>query len=463
MADFRDHAAEAGGEYARLFGTYDDLVKAIRSVLHTCLSELPIHTIQGRAKDMKSFLKKAAKPSKEDPSQPKYPNPLDEITDLAGLRVITYFPDAIEAVERVLREELEIIERTDKSKKFDASGQLGYQSVHFLVRLKAPRTLLPEYSPFASLIAEIQVRTILQHAWAEMEHDIQYKSAEEIPTLIRRRFAALAGLIEIADREFQAIQDEDKRLRAEVIASLSSDPSSGEVDTQERPSTSEEWLAARGRYDELITRDPNQYAHYLGRAKTRFLAGDRTGALEDLDRAERVAPGHAHIAAVRRSIDEGVVANRSEALRLQRKYLDQGIAALSKGDADQAVRIFTEVIESGHATVYVFLDRALANALAGRYQEAKNDMARIRLIPGSFMAVNIAACRELLRADEEQRVDVASIESALRDLQEPFDILLSPVRHVEEAWCNKGASVSGLVAPIFAILRGRSRNEPKRP
>lgn len=455
MVDLRDHAAEAGREYAGLFDTYENLVKAVKSVLDTCLFELPIHTIQARAKDMESFLKKAAKPSKENPSTPKYPRPMSDITDLAGLRVITYFPDAIEAVEEVLGREFEIIERTDKSKKFDASGQLGYQSVHFLIRFREPRTQLPEYSPFARLVAEIQVRTILQHAWAEMEHDIQYKSAEEIPTLIRRRFAALAGLIEIADREFQAIQDEDRRLREEVIASLSTGPSTGEMDAQDPPSTSEEWQAARRRYDDLINRDPNQYAHYLGRAKTRFLAGDRTGALEDLELAEKVAPGHAHISAVRRSIDEGIVAKWGHVLRLRRKRLDQGLAALSKGDANRAIEILTDAIEGGNAIVYIFLDRALAHSLAGNYQEAKNDIARVNLIPGSYMAVNVAVCRELIRAGEERQVDLSDTKSALKALQEPFDILLSPIRYVEEAWGNKGEELKELVAPIFETLRNQ--------
>ena len=53
----------------------------------------------------------------------------------------------------------------------------------------------------------------MQHAWAEIEHDIQYKSTSVIPLEIRRRFIALAGILEVADREFQAVQDEDNRLR----------------------------------------------------------------------------------------------------------------------------------------------------------------------------------------------------------------------------------------------------------
>ena len=65
----------------------------------------------------------------------------------------------------------------------------------------------------SGLVAEVQVRTILQHAWAEIEHDIQYKTSITTPDTIRRKFMSLAGLLEIADREFQAIQDEDKELK----------------------------------------------------------------------------------------------------------------------------------------------------------------------------------------------------------------------------------------------------------
>lgn len=90
--------------------------------------------------------------------------------------------------------------------------RFGYQSIHYLVRVKAERAHLAEYDRFAKTVTEVQVRTILQDAWAEIEHDIQYKSSIAIPLEIRRRFMALAGLLEIADREFQAIQDEDREL-----------------------------------------------------------------------------------------------------------------------------------------------------------------------------------------------------------------------------------------------------------
>ena len=63
---------------------------------------------------------------------------------------------------------------------------------------------------------EIQVSTILQDAWAEIEHDIVYKSPEDIPFRLRRRFACLAGLLEIADREFESLRQDEMVVRQAV-------------------------------------------------------------------------------------------------------------------------------------------------------------------------------------------------------------------------------------------------------
>src|SRR5690242_3677794 len=74
---------------------------------------------------------------------------------------------------------------------------------------------------FAAESARSRVRTILQHAWAEIEHDIQYKAEVSIPDSIRRRFLSLAGVVEVADREFQAISSEDEKIRNDVVRLIS--------------------------------------------------------------------------------------------------------------------------------------------------------------------------------------------------------------------------------------------------
>jgi ppGpp synthetase/RelA/SpoT-type nucleotidyltranferase len=195
---------------------YEGLSNVVARIIEECLKQkdITVHSVQHRAKEPRSFGRKAAIPSETDPNSPKYPNPLQNITDLAAVRVITHLRGTVDAIDSLMNNEFEIVERSDKGEELIEEDRFGYQSVHYLVRISKARSALAEYQRFAGHIAEVQVRTILQHAWAEIEHDIQYRSSIAIPTGIRRRFMALAGMLEIADREFQGIQDDDKELRA---------------------------------------------------------------------------------------------------------------------------------------------------------------------------------------------------------------------------------------------------------
>ena len=220
--DFAEHRRSAVEDYQRMRPLYESFAGVVRDVLREALAAAHVKaaSLEARAKSLDSFGGKAGQPSATDPESPKYNDPLRQITDLAGVRVITFFLDNIGEVDRIINREFAIIERLDKTRLLVEEERLGYQSVHYLVELKANRTALPEYARFAGLRAEVQLRTVLQHAWAEIEHDIQYKSVETIPTHVRRRFMALAGLLEIADREFQAVQQEDERVRLVARASV---------------------------------------------------------------------------------------------------------------------------------------------------------------------------------------------------------------------------------------------------
>lgn len=213
--DFDAHRNKSENEFQKIRPLYIAYAELVRHLLEEILSAnvLKVASIDARAKEIDSFGKKASTRSLLDPNKPKYLDPLKEITDLAAVRIIAFLPKTLDEIDRVIKTEFSVIERIDKAEQLRKEEKLGYQSVHYLVTLNTHRANLPEYSRFKDLVAEIQVRTILQHAWAEIEHDIQYKSVETIPASIRRRFIALAGLLEIADREFQAVQDEDELLR----------------------------------------------------------------------------------------------------------------------------------------------------------------------------------------------------------------------------------------------------------
>lgn len=216
--DFSAHQQTAVTAYLPQQAFYEQFASVVKRILEEALErrDIKIHSVFARAKEPASFGKKAAEPSEIDPTKPKYPRPLEQITDLAGVRIIAYFPNTLDQIDRMLKDEFQTVERSDKGAELIEEERLGYQSIHYLVRLTKLRSRLPEYAPFTEALAEIQVRTILQHAWAEIEHDIRYKSASVIPFQIRHRFMALAGMLEIADREFQAIQDADQQLTDEA-------------------------------------------------------------------------------------------------------------------------------------------------------------------------------------------------------------------------------------------------------
>jgi putative GTP pyrophosphokinase len=216
--DFDQHQRVSTDSYRLVRDLYLRYSEVVKTVLMASFEshDVSFHKIEARAKEVESFGRKAIQTADGVLNQPKYPNPLIDITDLAGVRVIVFFPKILAAVDQCIKEEFLVIERSDKSEQLEEEGRFGYQSIHYLVKMKEERTELPEYSLFAERVAEVQARTILQHSWAEMEHDIQYKSVDVIPASIRRRFMALAGLLEIADREFQAIQDEDQAIRVKA-------------------------------------------------------------------------------------------------------------------------------------------------------------------------------------------------------------------------------------------------------
>ena len=185
---------------------YEALAKKVESVIREILKleGIDFYNVSGRAKTIESYEKKA--------SREKYKNPRSEIFDMAGVRIITYTNSDAKHVRKILEEAFKFHpEHTiDKGKELGID-RMGYQSVHCVGTFKDDRLKLPENRIFKGIYFEIQIRTILQHAWAEFEHDRNYKFSGVLPQDIRRRLSTIAGSLELADREFDNIlKDIDK-------------------------------------------------------------------------------------------------------------------------------------------------------------------------------------------------------------------------------------------------------------
>jgi ppGpp synthetase/RelA/SpoT-type nucleotidyltranferase len=194
------------GKYKNIFNLYDSYAKSIAELLDKIITpKLAGVQITYRAKDPESLYKKLSHPDHRDIHS------LEQVKDLAGVRIICRTIDDIRTIIEIIKPEFNIIEIKLNPSNLNIS-EFGYQSQHLVIKLKKDRYKLREYSPFKGLILEIQVRTILQHAWADIEHGPGYKGSATLPDEYKRRFCAIAATIEILDRELAALVRSEVKL-----------------------------------------------------------------------------------------------------------------------------------------------------------------------------------------------------------------------------------------------------------
>jgi ppGpp synthetase/RelA/SpoT-type nucleotidyltranferase len=177
-------------------------------------------SVSGRTKSIASFAEKA---TRTVDGARLYTDPLREIGDQLGVRVITYVRDDVDAVADLLGDQVVVNDDRDLGRETASEGRFGYASRHLQIALDAARESQPAYAHLRGRNVQVQIRTVLQHAWAEFEHDIRYKGTvpvEHAPDF-DRRFTLAAGLLELADQEFATIRD---RLRGPVASAEPLEP-----------------------------------------------------------------------------------------------------------------------------------------------------------------------------------------------------------------------------------------------
>jgi putative GTP pyrophosphokinase len=190
-------------EYDSRQNLYDHFRLYCENLLRQILEveEIRVHMVDSRLKSRTSLSEKITRPDKSY-------NALRDITDVVGLRIITYFDDDVDRVGSIIEREFNIDPRSTDKRKTLSTSQFGYLSMHYVALLGAARCDLIECRRFMNLACEIQVRSVLQHAWAEIEHDLGYKGSSDIPEHIQRKFCRLASILEGADSDFRGIRDE---------------------------------------------------------------------------------------------------------------------------------------------------------------------------------------------------------------------------------------------------------------
>lgn len=182
----------------------------IESALTHTISEasIPLFSVESRIKDDQSLTDKIEKK--------RYSSPLEQVEDLCGLRVICYYQEDISKICEIVEREFKILEKEDKRTTLN-EDQFGYTSCHYIVQLRDDWLVHPGARGLDGLKAEIQIRTMLMHAWAAISHKLLYKKENDVPPQIKRQLNRLSALIELADEQFDLIKEMKSKITNDIL------------------------------------------------------------------------------------------------------------------------------------------------------------------------------------------------------------------------------------------------------
>lgn len=185
-------------EFEKVRPDYVEFAKLLETILNKVGEKFGLLAlVQSRAKGVASFSGKII-------SKDKYKNPLVDMTDLCGARIIVHFQSHVEKVCLFIKENFEV----DEANSLDLKSRLkvsefGYRSIHYIITPKKDSILgIPIAEKFKTMKAEIQVRTLAEHVWADISHDRIYKTCLNIPEEWKREAARLSAILENADITF---------------------------------------------------------------------------------------------------------------------------------------------------------------------------------------------------------------------------------------------------------------------
>ena len=194
-------------QYSKLRPTLQQIAEEASTLLREALREQGIYitAMEHRVKTEKSLA------GKLELKGAKYKS-IEDITDLVGLRVITFYTEEVDKVATIAKSIFDIDwqESVDKRKQHELNS-FGYNSLHYICRLKTGGQRF-----------ELQMRTALQHIWSTIEHDIGYKGDVKIPDVYRRQFSRLAGMAELMDDEFGRLRSVLTDYRRQTLALVKS-------------------------------------------------------------------------------------------------------------------------------------------------------------------------------------------------------------------------------------------------
>lgn len=343
-------------------------------------------TYKSRVKSFDSYYKKVLR-LKSDKIMEE--NTLIYLTDMMGIRMICAFLEDINIGLEQIKKLFEIkeVEVKGAEKKF---SEFGYESIHVLIKI--PDSCMPEFTgPFKKLkpltdelVCEIQIRTILQDAWAEVEHELIYKTEFnpfDIP--LRRKLASINASLTLADITFQEIRDYQNKLTHELDARRRSFYSLADNYLNEKVEKKEEDISrvnqyVQGTIDDMLLRAIQ--AHNEGRMEeaviiyTKIIEAvpDKTGNIPAVIHKHR---GMAYFAM---NDFESAIKDFEESIQADpnafRSYYYKGIVHSIQKEYKQAIECYSKSLDLNEFQAHTNFRRATAYYEIGEYEKSMSDL-----------------------------------------------------------------------------------------
>ena len=335
-----------------LLKSYESYLPSLQKTLNLLLYDIESNLsfthsrpiIKGRVKDFSAFYSKLLIRT----NQLEETNPFSSITDLIGIRVIVPFLEELQYQVKKLVQTYNILEIDDKSKVLSIK-EFGYNSVHLLISI--PPNIIKDMPLYEPIVCEIQLRTILQDAWAEVEHELVYKtSLDNIEDSIRRKLLAINATLSLADITFQEIRDYQKKRYSDIqekhrilMQAVSTTP----IPEYTNPNTTHSSNPSRYESENVSLKETETNNVFI-KALDAHISGNLPKAYELYTHLLDISPNHY-------------------------LYNHRGLVSLSLSKYNEALHDFSTAIELQPDDIRVYTNRGLAYRMLKNYDLALAD------------------------------------------------------------------------------------------
>ncbi|MDI9370963.1 MAG: RelA/SpoT domain-containing protein [Synergistota bacterium] len=195
-------ADELGKKYMQQYSLYREFATRASNLLESLVEQdgIQLYSVSGEAKPTENFLQSF------DPQADAAPTSLTDIADLCCVKVLVHFPEDVEKVEKVIHQEFLVdMSRSMTSSKLDDPDRFGYPAVYYTLSLNQARASMREWSKYKDLPFSLEVRTVIQEAWAANTPKLMLPTDASTKRRMQRKLFRVGALLEEADEGYYTL------------------------------------------------------------------------------------------------------------------------------------------------------------------------------------------------------------------------------------------------------------------